>query len=293
MALMDYVFELEAKNEEDRREALLKILEQNSCEYELENFNFDGQKGTNVILEIGNGKKEILLISHYDAYTGSPGANGNASSIAVSMDVYRRLSEYKKRGMLNCKVKIIFFDKEESSLLFPKGKAGSKAYLQTHEHEFENAIAIFNLTLSGSGDSISVWPVNDSHKENKTLDIMEKVFDKLKVEHEKMGKMPFCSSYETFKSLGEIFCLTAIRKQDKDNLRLYAEAFPIELAVRNLLGTFSRKFRIDIPELLSHYHNTEDKSSHLNEYALRMMSDATFNIIINLDRKFGRSIEEF
>lgn len=296
MALMDTVFELEGKTEEERKEILLKILEEKGYEYDLEKFNFKGNEGTNIIIEMGSGEKEILLISHYDTFQNSPGANDNASAIAVSLDVFRRLTEYKKKGLLNGKVKVIFFGKEEPVMGNPKGRAGSRSYVQTNKDDLRKTSAVINLELCGSGDMIGIWPVTNENKDSKILDIIKKVFDKIQIYYETAGKLPgFWADYESFREQGffDAFCLTAVKKEDKDDLRLYVESFPIEIAMRNALGFFFKKFKPKMPELLMHYHNSEDKSSYLSESALRMMSDATFNLLVNLDRKLGKGIEEF
>lgn len=296
MALMDHVFELEGKSDEERKETILKILEEKRYEYELEKFNFKGEEGSNILLEVGSGDKEILLISHYDSFEGSPGANDDASAIAVSLDVYRRLKEYKEKGLLAGKVRIIFFGKEEPTQNNPKGRAGSKVYVEEHKDELSKVIAVLNLELCGAGDMIGIWPVTNEDKESKVLDVIKKVLDKVKIYHETAGKLPsFYADYESFKDAGfaDAFCLTAVKREEKDNLRLYAESLPIEIGVRNFLGIFFRKFKVRMPELLMHYHNSEDKSSHLTESSLRMMSDAVFNVIVNLDKKFSKRIEEF
>ncbi len=296
MALMDSVFELEGKTEEERKETLLKILEEKGYEYELEKFKFKGRESTNIILELGSGKKEILLVSHYDAFPGSPGANDNASAIAVSLDVFRRLAEYKKKGMLNGKIKVIFFGMEEPFFGNSKGRAGSRAYIKEHEDDFKNTLAVLNLELCGSGDMIEIWPVTQENKESKILEIIKKVFEKIKVNYATTDKLPgFWADYESFREQGfnDAFCFTAIKKDEKEDLHLYAESSSIEIFMRNALGILFKKIKPKMPELLMHYHNSEDKSSWLSESSLRMMSDATFNLIVNLDRKFGKGVEEF
>ena len=103
------------------------------------------------------------------------------------------------------------------------------------------------------------------------------------------------SSSESFFEEGveNSFCFMAIRKEDKENIKHFSESVPAEIAFRNVLGLFSRSLKIRTPNLFLHYRNSEDKSSYLDETSLRMMSDATFNFIVNLDRKLGPTSIEF
>ena len=66
--------------------------------------------------------KEIILGAHFDSFTNSPGANDNASGVAVVLAVARYLTEVPCR---TAPVTIVLFDGEENGLL------GSRAYAPT------------------------------------------------------------------------------------------------------------------------------------------------------------------
>lgn len=290
MALMDFILELEGKSDEERMNILLQFLEGKSYEYDLERFSYKGEDGTNILLDLGSGEREILVLSHYDSFENSPGANGNASGLAVMLDVYRRALGYKKKGLLNNKVRFIIFGKEEPNFAHPKGRIGSRAYIEKHGEELKKIVSVCNLALCGEGDMIALWPVVQENQNSRILEIAKKVFDKLEIGYETTENLQrVTASYESFFKAGieNSFCFMAINKGDKENIRLYSESVPMEVALRNVLGLFSRNLRVRTPDLFLHYRNPEDKSSHLNEASLRMMSDATFNFIVNLDRKLA------
>ena len=296
MVLMEVVSKLEGKTDEKRRDEILKILQANGYEYNLERYSYAGKNGINIILEVGRGEKEILLISHYDAFLGSPGANDNASAIAVSLDVYHKLIEYSKRGMLNTKVKVIFFGDEEPTLTHSQGRLGSRAYVEKHHEELQNMIAVYNLELCGIGNMLGIWPVTAENKDSLALEVLKKVADKLKVYYEEAGTLlGFFADYESFREAGikDAFCLTAVPSEEKDLLREYVEKQSLQLIARNILALFIPKYEIPTPKLLQHYHNKEDKAIYLDETTLRMISDVTFNTIVNLDRKFRKKLERF
>ena len=292
MALMDLVLELEGMNDEERMDVLLKYLQGKSYEYDLERFSYKGEDGTNIILELGRGNKEIIIASNYDSFENSPGANGNASGVSVLLDVYRRVLEYKKKGLLNNKTKFILFGKEEPNFAHPKGRIGSRAYIEKHASEVKKIVTVCNLSLCGEGEMIALWPVVQENSESRILEIARKVFEKIQIDFESTERMSrVTSSSESFfeEGIENSFCFMAIKKSDKDDIKHFSESVPAEIAFRNVLGLFSRSLKVRTPNLFMHYRNSEDKSSYLNEASLRMMSDAAFNFIVNLDRELAPS----
>ena len=147
MTLMNYVKALEGKSNSDRKDIILKILEDIGYNYKTEKYSYLGYEGVNIIINLGKGKKKILAVTHYDAVPGSPGANDNASTIAVLFDVLRRFKKYKPENQF----KIIIFGDEEI------GCIGSRAYIK--KHGIEDIIAVYNMELVGMGDMIGIWPV--------------------------------------------------------------------------------------------------------------------------------------
>ncbi len=90
--------------------------------------NFDN--GVNIFAERpGTNKtaKTILVGAHYDTVASSPGADDNASGVAVMLEVARLLGSRPTTRTLQ----LAFFDQEEAGLL------GSKAFV-THKARLEN-----------------------------------------------------------------------------------------------------------------------------------------------------------
>lgn len=296
MKLLDFIKELENKSDGERLSIILNFLENNKCEYEIERFRYFDEESSNIILEIGRGEKEILLVNNYDSFPNSPGANDNASGVAVSLDIYKKLVEYKKKGLLNWKVKVIFFGKNQPSKAFPQGRIGSRVYIKEHKKELDNIIAVLNPYLSGAGDSIFFWPVLRENKGSEVLEIIKKVLDKLKINYDTAGNLiSLYPDYESFREAGvkNSFCFMSINENEKSNVKLYASYPSIEILARNFLGKIFKAFQVSQPELFLRYHTSEDKSYYLDESTLKMMSNALFNIIVNLDRKFAKGLERF
>ena len=119
---LDIVKKLEYKSNEQRGYIVINFLKSKKIKYKLEEYTYFGIKGINIIVEFGKGKKYSIASAHYDVVPGSPGANDNASAIAVLFKVIENLRNIKLKN----RIKIIIFDDEEI------GRLGSLSYIKKH-----------------------------------------------------------------------------------------------------------------------------------------------------------------
>ncbi len=94
----------------------------------------------------------LLIGGHYDTVPGSPGANDNASGVAVVLEIARILRDRPAR----LPVAVVAFGGEEGR---PGPKhlslAGSRYYTDTlPEAERRNLVAMLNLDMIGHGDAL-------------------------------------------------------------------------------------------------------------------------------------------
>ncbi len=89
--------------------------------------------------------KEILLSAHLDS-VGGPGANDNASGVAVLLALAQYLSD--NRSYIPCPIRFIAFGSEEVGML------GSRAYVEHHSGELSNCRLLCNLDTVGRGGDI-------------------------------------------------------------------------------------------------------------------------------------------
>ncbi len=92
-------------------------------------------------------EKEIIISAHVDSYNG-PGADDNASGVAVLLELAQYFSKRKKD--LTCRLKFIALGSEEVGLL------GSKAYVAKHRDELKNCELVFNIDTVGGSEGISI-----------------------------------------------------------------------------------------------------------------------------------------
>ncbi len=265
---MNYVKELEGKSNIQRKQITTDILSKLGVSYKLEEYNYLFYKGENIIVTFGKGTKEILVVTHYDVAEGSPGANDNASTIAVVFDVIKKLKNKKIKN----KIRFIIFGDEE------KGCIGSRAYIK--KHGIKSIIAVYNMELVGMGDMIGIWPVTKEVIESKVLLNLKKTIKKLGYNYEEAGKLPlFFGDYLPFREAGikDSFCISIIPKKDLKAIIKFAETSRALIMPKLMLKIAK------IPKFFQLYHSSEDKSKYLNESALRMTSDVLYNAVIGMD----------
>jgi len=267
--MMEYIKLLEGKEDLERKKIIIDILNKKGYKYELEKYTYAEQTKENIIIPLGDGEKEILIVTHYDVVEGSPGANDNASTIAVIFDVLKKLKNYKPKN----KIKFIIFGDEENDCV------GSKSYVE--DHGIRNIIAVYNMELVGMGDMIGIWPVTKHVEKSKALLNLRETITKLGYYYEETGLLPlFFGDYKPFREAGlkDSFCMTVVPKKDKDTIRQFVET-PRAIIMPKLMFKL-----IKIPRLFELYHRSEDKSKYLSEKPLKMTSDILYNAIINIDK---------
>jgi aminopeptidase YwaD len=93
--------------------------------------------------QTGSTEHEVILSAHIDS-AGTPGAQDNASGVAVLLELARSLSRQK----LPFRMRFVFFGAEELGLL------GSAAYLYHHRDDLQRCELLFNLDSVGGKD---IW----------------------------------------------------------------------------------------------------------------------------------------
>lgn len=280
--LLDHVRIFEGKKNSERREALVRLLDSEGHAYSQEEYEIFGRRGANIIVSFGIGTTDILATAHYDCVRNSPGANDNASSISVLLDLARRLKTYRPTN----KIKVVFFGDEERVGL--TWLVGSTAYVKAHG--VDNLIGVYNLELSGYGDMVAIWPVTKEVEGNFVLNGLRQTLEDRGYAYGEAGELPFFNSdHAPFRKAGfkGAFSLSVIPSQDEEAIRRFAESHGSK--IRIMIGAWLRKLGRDpeLPLLFQRYHSAEDKSVYLEERALQLMSDVIYYAVTNLDSRSG------
>ncbi|MDO9528003.1 MAG: M20/M25/M40 family metallo-hydrolase [Syntrophales bacterium] len=113
----------------------------------LQDCKYNGKIYNNIIVSIKGVKhpdETIVFGAHYDTVYGTPGADDNASSVAVLLEICRALKDFSPGRTL----KLIFFTLEEPPL-FRSKLMGSYVYASEAKRKGENICAMVCLEMVG------------------------------------------------------------------------------------------------------------------------------------------------
>jgi Zn-dependent M28 family amino/carboxypeptidase len=209
--------------------------------------------GTNIIVRMGKGPKQIVVGAHYDAVPHSPGANDNGSGVAVALALIRHLQDMK----WNYAVDFCFFDQKESKMM------GSMYYVSQFVIP-KRHLAMINLDYEGSGEEVYVGPVN---RNNRFL--MRFVRDaalKTGFPLVEMSEYP-ASDYQSFDDYRlENISISIVPNGDGERLSKY---------VRNGYKADS----LDAPKVLGILHTVNDRSNLVSPASLKMSYEFTKTLL--------------
>jgi len=223
--------------------------------------------GVNLEVDLGEGENLLILIAHHDAVPGSPGANDNGSSVAILLDLARRLRENPPRGV---RARLLFTGGEERSYL------GARCYVK--EAPLEGVAGVLSLELCGIGDSLAIWDVAPPMDRSDFLGRVTAVLDGLGYRRDETyhvaGRIPlFGSDHLAFQPLGiPAFGLTLLPGSEAERLRQF-----IYSPGKTILKQLYR--RMDVPPPFHTYHTLRDRSQTLDPAALERVRDALFALV--------------
>ena len=259
---MEYVRALENKNSSTRGEYILTTLKALRIKTTVQEQR--GLKIKNIVVDLSPDceEKRLLISAHYDVVKGSPGANDNASGVAVLLGLCREL-----KGMRS-PVRVVFFDREEAWLRTPIirfGLLGSLYYVWRTGSK--TISAVFNIEFCGLGDCLAVWPIRKKEINLPAFKEVKKVAERLKVPF-KSAHIPWfllSSDHLSFRLRGFSNALTL-------SLLPSDEILQTEKSLAGLnFGKILMNRRRYIPQPLRYLHGSEDVSARLNESSLRLM----------------------
>lgn len=140
------------------------ILEGQGVPYSLQGYDHEGKRFSNVIVELKGTEQpgeSVIVGAHYDTVYGTPGADDNASAVAVLLELCRDLKEYRPQRTL----KLIFFVLEEPPA-FMTHAMGSYVYAQQAQRSGERIHGMISLEMVGyfsDAEGSQAFPVPGMH----------------------------------------------------------------------------------------------------------------------------------
>lgn len=269
--LMEYVMLLENRDSLARGEQILSALAalgiepaiQRCYRPQIKNIIVDFLPETKFV-------KRLLFSAHYDVVKGSPGANDNASGVAVLLGLCH---------MLRCSqvpVRIVFFDREEAWLRTPVlrlGLLGSLYYV--YKTNLRSLAAVYNLEFCGSGDLLAIWPVKIKETGLSAFKEVKKVASQLALPF-RSGHIPWpflSSDHLSFRLKGFANALTL------SLLPHHQVPLMESLLARTKMSRLLASQRLKLTGTLSFIHSEKDISSNLSEKSLRLMLSLLLELI--------------
>lgn len=263
MFLINIVRSLEGHPDDDRKEIVCQHLDYLGIDYERHCY----RGGENIIVSSGR-DVEVGVGSHFDVVPGSPGANDNGSTIAVTLDVLRRVQE---KPLKHIGVRGFFFDEEELGL------KGSRVYIG--KYGILGLLGLYNMELVGSGDRAALWSV-DLDQDTELLTTLESQAKSCGVQAIRFPHIiANAADHMSFNRAGlrDAFTITTISASDLEIVPEYMAAIAGGADMGKLWDIMSRA------PVFEHYHKPTDLSEHLDEQTLQMVSDLLYDSVCEID----------
>jgi Zn-dependent M28 family amino/carboxypeptidase len=255
---------LEGRSNAARQTALARYLEARDIPFERHSFATYEGAGDNLTVDIGTGERVLVLVAHHDAVPGSPGANDNAASVAILLNVRQRVLRAVGPRL---RVRLLFTACEELGYL------GARQYVR--QMGVAGIAGVLSLELCGIGDSLAVW---DADRETPLLATMRAAFDGLGLRRDEsyhvVGRIPvFGSDHRAFAAAGvPAYGLTVIPRANAEPLRQFIFR-PVRGAILNLTHR---------PVPFDTYHTSRDTSATLDPVALESVVTALEAVIAEM-----------
>ena len=140
------------------------FLDKQEIPFELQGYDYEGNRFNNIVVSLeGDSRREetIIIGAHYDTVSGTPGADDNASAVAVLLELCRALKDYRPERTL----KLIFFVLEEPPA-FMTPAMGSYVYAAQARERGENIVGMISLEMVGyfnDAEGSQAFPVPGLH----------------------------------------------------------------------------------------------------------------------------------
>jgi Zn-dependent M28 family amino/carboxypeptidase len=284
MNLLKIVQDLENKIDEERFDFIISFLEENEINYQIHKY----KTGKNIIIKTNNEETDkpfIGISSHFDVVPKSGGANDNATSVAVCLDVLMRIKEESKQNPsflenLAFDITVFIFDEEEKNLL------GSRAYIMEfgrQEIRKGKLIGLINLEMLGQGDKIALWNLEEDTKDNveagQLLQTVEKTAKDKGIFTQRFDKVVTNSAdHVSFRhaKLADAFTITCISQKDIDISYHFYKAQEAGASFQTLQEIINQA------PIFKHYHKPSDLSTFLNEESMQRVSDLIWQTLQNI-----------
>lgn len=278
--MIEHVKKLEKMSNKQRTEYVKQTLERVKANYTAQPFRQRILKGKNIIVEqfCGNSSNHLLLTAHTNKYFSSPGANDNASGVAVLLEVIKHLK------LMNLKkdtgIKVVFFDLEDGLAILD-----GSSYFVSHT-DVSQISFVLNLDGVGMGNAVTISPKITSSTSSDYVDFFLRCLDKMSVRHFSFDLPPLMGEYHMpfIKRSVTAISLNVMPEHDFELLKGFgSKSWLQKLKVALIYRGGNRKNHPMF--IMKHRHNELDTSEYLSEKSLQLAFQLTMKMIDYHNRK--------
>ena len=262
MNYVDLIRQLDHQSNRKRREIIIDLLQKWGVDYRLQPYS----TGVNLYVDLGDTKKRIGVSSHFDRVEESPGANDNASAIAVCLQMIRN---FQRQPDPHLGLRIFFFDEEETGL------NGSAAYIQ--QFGITDLTGLLNLELVGMGDQFALWPLDDS-AQGHLLTAFESCARQRSIPAKRFDKIVTnTADHLSFRNAGleDAFTITCISNEDLAIAAVYYNAMAAGVSAESLFRLLSQA------PIFKTYHQPGDSYETIKEESILMTATILWDTILS------------
>lgn len=267
LSLLDRVRLLEGRGNDERQAMVARYLAARNLPFARHAYTTFEGSGETFAVELGAGEATLILIGHHDAVPGSPGANDNASAVAILLALAERLQSDPPRRI---RVRFLFTGGEEVGYL------GARCYVKNAA--LQGVQGVLSLELCGIGDALAVWDVAEPFDQAPLVRTFAGTLEGLGYRRDEsyhlVGRIPvFGSDHRAFAAVGiPAFGLTVVPRAQAERLR--------QFVLNPWRGVFRQLVRRPPP--FHTYHTPGDRSETLEAGALELTTEALFAVVHSL-----------
>ena len=254
----------------ERQDIVRKALDGASIAYREEVISNRIFRGTNTVVDIGNGRDILLFSAHTDRVDEAPGANDNASCIAAGIEALKKLTLLGSPE--NLTVRFLFSDGEETGL--------HGAFHHADNNDLSDYVGVASFELCGIGDAFGVWGVVGPARGSPIVEALLTAGDNLGIYNGTHGAVPrFGSDHLAFAKKGlAAVGVTVLPQADENRLRSYIEDPNNPMWLLNFIR----------PTIFQTYHTSGDGPDTVEAAALEM----TTRLMLETVRVVGEMVKQ-
>jgi len=272
--MLHHIKELEKRTNKDRVEYVKEVLNNQGIEFKTQPFRFRVLKGENIIVNHfcqSETDKQLLLTAHTNKYFSSPGANDNASGVAVLLQIIENLQ--KRKNFENLGIKIVFFDHEDGLAVLDGSTYFSKHY------DLSSISFLLNLDMVGAGDTVTISPNIKRYAENLYVKHILSTLKKRDIKLFSFNLPPLLVEDHLpflWKNVPTI-SLNVMPARDQTYLKERIKSSWLSKFKEIMLVRFMRKRHPMF--VMRHRHNELDTSEHIDPDSLKLCEEIVVDII--------------